>query len=289
MSASILITGAGGQVGNALALGSSRHRLLALPRDDLDVTDPLRIEAAFDRYKPDVVINAAAYTQVDRAESEPEQAYATNRDAVSHLAHACHGRGLPLLHVSTDYVFSGEAKGYYREEDAIAPHSVYGESKAEGDEALRRELARHIILRTSWVFSATGNNFVKTMLRLGKQREELGIVDDQHGCPTSARSIAEVLLLIAKRYLDGEPIPWGTYHFCNSPATTWHDFAVRIFELAGGYENLILRRISTPEYPTPARRPMNSTLNCDKLQAQLAVELPDWHEELRLVLAQLKS
>jgi dTDP-4-dehydrorhamnose reductase len=235
------------------------------------------------------VINAAAYTQVDRAESEPEQAYAINRDAVSQLATACNRRGLPLLHVSTDYVYSGAGEGDYREDDAPAPRSVYGESKAAGDEALRAVLSRHIILRTSWVFSATGNNFVKTMLRLGKEREELGIVDDQRGCPTSARSIAGVLLQIAERYLDGETIPWGTYHFCNSPATTWHDFATQIFALAGGYEHLTLRRISTPEYPTPAVRPMNSTLNCDKLKAHLAIELPEWHEELRLVLAQLDA
>jgi dTDP-4-dehydrorhamnose reductase len=289
MTATILITGAGGQVGHELALGSSRHRLAALTRAELDITDPPRIEAAFDRYNPGVVINAAAYTQVDRAESEPEQAYAINRDAVSHLAHACHGRGLPLLHVSTDYVYSGEGEGDYREDDATAARSVYGESKAAGDEALRAAMARHIILRTSWVFSATGNNFVRTMLRLGSEREELGIVDDQHGCPTSARSIALVLLQIADRYLDGETIPWGTYHFCNSPATTWYDFAARIFELAGGYEGLTLRRISTPEYPTPARRPMNSTLNCDKLQAKLGIALPEWPDELRLVLAQLKA
>jgi len=289
MSATILITGAGGQVGHELAQANSRHRLVALTRADLDICDPLLIKAAFERFNPGLVINAAAYTQVDRAESEPEQAYAINRDAVSHLANACDSRDLPLLHVSTDYVYSGEGEGDYHEDDATDPRSVYGESKAAGDAALRATLARHIILRTSWVFSATGNNFVKTMLRLGKERTELGIVDDQQGCPTSARSIAEVLLHITDRYLGGESIPWGTYHFCNSPSTSWHDFAAQIFELAGGYDDLSLRRISTAEYPTPAVRPMNSTLNCDKLKSNLAIAIPGWQEELRLVLAQLQA
>ncbi len=289
MTATILITGAGGQVGHELAIARSQHRLIALTRAELDITDPQQLGSILDEQRPDIVINAAAYTQVDRAETERELAFAINGEAVGHLAAACGERDLPLLHVSTDYVFSGDADGGYLEDDAPAPQSVYGESKAAGEAVLRAALAQHIILRTSWVFSASGNNFVKTMLRLGLERPELGIVADQFGCPTSARSIAQVLLEIADLHLAGAPIEWGTYHFCNAPATSWYDFASKIFQLADGYESLKLRKITTAEYPTPAVRPMNSILNCDKLKSTFGIVQNDWADELRLVLEELGS
>jgi len=233
------------------------------------------------------VINAAAYTQVDRAEADAGQAFAINRDALTLLGAACARRNIPLLHISTDYVFSGDGDGERHEDDAIAPRSVYGASKAAGEQALRAALARHIILRTSWVFSATGNNFVKTMLRLGRERPELGIVDDQHGCPTSARSIAATLLQIADLYLQGAGVAWGTYHYCSQPRTTWFEFAEAIFAQAGGYERLRLKRIKTSDYPTPARRPANSVLNCDKLARNFGIGQSNWIEDLRQVLRQL--
>jgi dTDP-4-dehydrorhamnose reductase len=209
MSGLILVTGAGGQVAHDLDISESEHRIVALPRKKLDITNQEQMSTAIDEYRPDIVINAAAYTQVDRAEEEAELAYAINRDGVSNLAQACKGAEIPLLHISTDYVFDGNQPGSYREDDVITPSGVYGASKAEGEAVLRSVLERHIILRTAWVFSATGNNFVKTMLRLGAERDELGIVNDQHGCPTSAHGIAEVLLKIADRYLRHDEIEWA--------------------------------------------------------------------------------
>lgn len=287
MPRTILITGAGGQVGHELSNAHGPHTLISLARAQLDIADPKQIAAAFAAHRPDIVINAAAYTQVDRAQTEPEAAFTMNRDAVGYLAQSCREIDIPLLHVSTDYVFAGDRPGAYREEDKCAPAGVYGASKLAGEQALRAALPRHIILRTSWVFSATGNNFVKTMLRLGKERPELGVVDDQHGCPTSARSIADTLLSIAGRHLDGNDVEWGTYHFCGAPETTWYGLAGQIFQQAGGYSNLRLRPISTSDYPTPAPRPANSVLDCSKLQVNFGIRQPGWHDDLRQVLKQL--
>jgi dTDP-4-dehydrorhamnose reductase len=286
---SILITGAGGQVGHELAIADCQHKLVPLSRDQLDITVPEQVEDAFATHHPGIVINAAAYTQVDRAEQEPEFAFAINRDGVANLASACKKADIPLLHVSTDYVFDGSKQGAYLETDPIAPLGIYGESKAEGEAALRDSLERHIILRTSWVFSSTGNNFVKTMLRLGKERAEFGIVDDQHGCPTSARSIARALLNIANQYLQDRLIEWGTYHYCNQPKTTWFGFAAEIFERAGGYQQLRLKRIASNEYLTPATRPKNSELNCTRIETKLGIKRTDWIDELESVLEQCKT
>jgi dTDP-4-dehydrorhamnose reductase len=285
--ASILITGAGGQVANELAESPSSHRLTALNRRQLDITDRAQVENVFTEIRPDLVINAAAYTQVDRAEQESELAYAVNRDAVANLAEACAGAGIPLLHLSTDYVFDGSLQRAYRESDAISPLGVYGESKAAGEIALRERLEAHIVLRTSWVFSATGSNFVKTMLRLGRERETLGIVDDQRGCPTSAHSIAAALLRIADACLQGDAVEWGTYHYCGRPATTWYGFARSIFAQAGGYDGLELQPITTADYPTPARRPANSVLDCTRIERGFGIRQSDWREELAAVLRQL--
>ncbi len=288
MTGKILITGAGGQVGSALADAPSALERVALPQEALDITNLAEIDAVFDREAPALVINAAAYTQVDRAEHEAELAFAINRDGVADLAHACRARDIPLLHLSTDYVFDGTKQGAWVESDPVAPLGVYGESKAEGEAVLHRLWPKHVILRTSWVFSATGNNFVKTMLRLGRERDELGVVDDQRGCPTSARSIAAVLLEISQRLLAGENIEWGTYHYCNSPPTTWYAFAREIFARAGGFESLRLNPIGTADYPTPARRPQNSLLDCSRIEQSLGITPADWREELDAVLAALK-
>ncbi|MCP4981599.1 MAG: dTDP-4-dehydrorhamnose reductase [Gammaproteobacteria bacterium] len=287
MSKSILICGAGGQVGHELSIADSQHNLVPLSREQLDMTEPMQIEAAFAAHQPDIVINAAAYTQVDRAEHEHELAFAINRDGVANLAHACKEVEIPLLHLSTDYVFDGSKPSAYVETDATAPLGIYGESKMTGEALLRASLRQHVILRTSWVFSSTGHNFVKTMLGLGNQHDELSIVDDQQGCPTSARSIANVLLLIADRYLSGKNIEWGTYHYCNQPATTWFGFAQEIFAQASGYQDMLIRPITTSEYPTPAARPANSILDCEKIATVFAIRQASWVEELGLVCAKL--
>ena len=189
---SILITGAGGQVGHELSIANSQNQIVPVSGEQLDITDSAQVKSLFYARRPDVVINAAAYTQVDLAEREPDVAFAVNRDAVANLAYACREAQIPLLHISTDYVFDGSKTGAYLETDPVSPLGVYGKSKAEGEAVLASILDRHIILRTSWVFSATGNNFVRTMLRLGRERDELNIVNDQYGCPTSACSIAAV-------------------------------------------------------------------------------------------------
>lgn len=288
MIKTILICGAGGQVGHELSIAKCPYQLIALTREKLDITDRQHVAAAFDQHQPDIVINSAAYTQVDRAEQESELAYAINRDGVADLAYNCKAADIPLLHISTDYVFDGGKKGAYLETDPIAPLGTYGDSKAEGEAILHAVLKKYIVLRTSWVFSATGDNFVKTMLRLGRGHEQLGIVDDQRGCPTSARSIANVLLEIAARYLDGQNIEWGIYHYCNRPETTWHRFAREIFKQATGFENLKLNPIATTEYPTPARRPQNSVLDCSKIESILEIKPKYWSTELGIVLDQLK-
>ena len=287
MSATILITGAGGQVGHELASATCAHRIVATSRQQLDITNSRQILDAVSNLEPDLIINAAAYTAVDRAEEEPKAAYTVNRDGVENLATACRDVGIPLLHISTDYVFDGEKQGAYVETDPVAPLGVYGASKLGGEEALRACVDRHIILRSSWVFSASGSNFVKTMLRLGRERDELGIVDDQHGCPTSARSIASVLLQIADRYISGEEIDWGTYHYGNAPSTTWFGFAREIFSRAGGFDDLELKPIATADYPTPARRPTNSVLDCSKLARSFGIRQADWRIELDSVLSLL--
>lgn len=284
MTKSILITGAGGQVGHELAIAASPHRLIALDRRQLDIADSTQLAAVIEAHRPHIVVNAAAYTQVDRAEHEIETAFAVNRNGVANLAEFCRQAKIPLLQLSTDYVFDGSKKGAYCETDPIAPLGIYGASKAEAETLLQASLEKHLILRTSWVFSASGSNFVKTMLRLGGEREALGIVDDQHGCPTSARSIAEVLLQIADRYLTNATIEWGVYHYCNSPPTTWFGFAREIFKQAGGYHDLELKPITTSEYPTPAQRPLNSILDCSKIETELGIRPKSWAEELTRVI-----
>ena len=282
MTASILVCGAGGQVGQALCATPSIHQVIGYTSSDLDITDGSSVRLVCDDIKPAIIINAAAYTQVDAAERDPGLAFAVNRDGVISLAKACRDRTIPLLHISTDYVFDGDKSGAWVETDLIGPLGVYGQSKADGENELRAILEEHIILRTSWVFSETGNNFVKTMIRLGKERDVLGIVNDQYGCPTSARTIAEVLLRIADRYLSGQPLEWGIYHYCNSPATTWYYFAREIFKQAG-YEDVKVDPILTNAYPTPAMRPKNSVLDCAKIE-RLGIEQVCWKDELKRIL-----
>jgi dTDP-4-dehydrorhamnose reductase len=283
----ILITGAGGQVGQELANAATPCEIIALTRSELDITHQISVSEAVHAHQPDIVINAAAYTAVDKAEEEPKRAYAINREGVKYLAQACLKNSTPLLHISTDFVFDGEKETAYTEDDPIAPLGVYSRSKADGEIILRELLPQHINLRTSWVFSSTGDNFVKAMLRLGKERTELSIVSDQRGCPTSASSIAETLILIAHRYLEGKSVPWGTYHYANQPVTTRYEFARSIFAMASLIDNRSipkLNSIPTSEYPTPARRPLNSELNCQKIEEEFGIICSDWHDELMKVL-----
>lgn len=286
----IIVTGAQGQVGweltrRALGLG---HTVLAWDQAELDITDAAAVDHALNASGADVVINAAAYTAVDKAEQEPTLAFAVNQDGPAHLAAACARLNIPLLHISTDYVYDGAKPAPYVEDDPAAPMGVYGASKLAGDEAVRRLLPRHLILRVSWVFGVHGHNFVKTILRLAREREELRVVADQRGCPTFAGDIADTLLELAERSAEIDVNnAWGTYHYCGEPATTWHGFASAIVEMAREREPLPVRTvtaITTADYPTPAARPVNSMLDCSHLATQFDIQPRPWHEGLKALL-----
>lgn len=288
----VLITGAHGQLGHELLrLVPDGFQVVGMSSTDLDITDSVKVTAVVEQLKPKLVINAAAYTAVDKSESEPERAWAINCNGIANLALVAERIGIPVFHISTDYVFSGNTQEPYREADKTIPASVYGASKLDGEKQLLTHCSRHLILRTSWVFGAHGNNFVKTMLRLGQEREQLGVVADQYGCPTSAASIANALWILANQYRDQGALQWGIYHFSGVPVCTWYDFALKIFQQA--HELKVLPRvpevhaITTVDYPTPAKRPTYSVLDCSKLKQLYGIESSDWRGELGNVLQQL--
>jgi dTDP-4-dehydrorhamnose reductase len=230
-----------------------------------------------------VVINAAAYTAVDSAESEPDLAQVINADAPGAMARACAELGIPFLHVSTDYVFDGGGTEPWQVSDPIAPLGVYGRTKAAGEQAVRDAGGTHAILRTSWVFSAHGNNFVKTMLRLSETRDALNVVDDQIGGPTPAGGIAAALLTMAQAMVAGQS--GGTYHYAGTPATSWACFARETFTAAG--RDVTVTGIPTSEYPTPAARPLNSRLDCTLLETEFGITPPDWKSDLANIVKDL--
>lgn len=288
----VLVTGAAGQLGGELLAlpWPDPFKVVGRTRGDLDISDRDAVWSAIDGGGYDIVVNAAAYTAVDRAESEIEAARAVNETGVGYLAEACAQSGAAMIHVSTDYVFDGTKELPYVENDEVRPLGAYGRSKAAGEEALRRALVEHVILRTAWVYSARGANFVKTVLRLMAERDELRIVADQRGTPTSAKDLARAIAEIARQLTGDDPAggasPWGTYHCVNGGATTWHGFATEIVERAGprlGRSPRVVP-IATADYPTPARRPANSRLACAKLERRFGLVMRPWREALREVL-----
>ncbi|MBZ9540459.1 dTDP-4-dehydrorhamnose reductase [Modicisalibacter tunisiensis] len=291
-----LILGANGQVGRELERALQPFgRGAALGRRECDLSEPGAVAAAVARYAPAVVVNAAAYTAVDRAESEPALARRINAEAVAELATACAERAIPLVHYSTDYVFAGEGETPYRPEDATAPRSVYGQTKREGEDAIAAAGARALVLRTSWVYAAHGHNFVRTMLRLAAERDQLRVIDDQVGAPTWAATIADVtaLALHAWRRENWSPAMAGTHHLTAAGATSWHGFAEAIFEEAVALGLLEADRrpsveaIASREYPQPAPRPGNSRLDTTSLRETFGVALPPWQDALRSCLRAL--
>ncbi|NVK39658.1 MAG: dTDP-4-dehydrorhamnose reductase [Oceanospirillaceae bacterium] len=290
----VLITGAKGQVGSELLRQSPAvFETTGMGSADLDISNADEVARMLERLRPELIINAAAYTAVDKAESDSDRAYAVNQEAVLYLAQAAEKAEIPIFHLSTDYVFPGTSRGPYSESDSPAPKSVYGASKLAGERVLAEHCSRHMILRTSWVFGASGNNFVKTMLRLGRERDELSVVADQRGGPTSARSIAEALWRLARHYAENASLPWGIYHFSGAPACSWNEFAVEVFAQAT-QEGLLtapprVAPITTEQYPTTAKRPANSELDCSKIKLALGISQPDWRVELRSVLKELKT
>jgi dTDP-4-dehydrorhamnose reductase len=288
----LLVLGARGQVGRELCrLGWPAGYLIAgFDRDRVDITRRQAVFEAMARERPDIVINAAAYTAVDRAESEAEAAWAGNCTGPANLAAACADVGISLIHISTDYVFDGTKSGAYLEDDPVAPLGVYGASKEAGDRAVRDRLASHVILRTAWVYSVHGHNFVRTMLRLADQHPVLRVVADQTGSPTSAAEIARAIAAIVQQLSAGSR-RWGTYNFAGAGSVTWHGFAEAIFEEAAAWRGPPPRvaAITTADYPTPARRPVNSVLDCGKISETFGIVPRFWREALAEVIREIYS
>jgi dTDP-4-dehydrorhamnose reductase len=292
MGECVLVFGGAGQVGRALteATVPPGWRVIALGRADADIADPGAVERAIASHHPSFVINAAAYTAVDKAESERDICYRVNCDGAGVVARAAAAVDVPLLHLSSDYVFDGAKSGPWNEDDAPAPLGVYGSSKAAGEDIVRESHPRHVIVRTSWVFGAHGGNFVKTMLRLAESHDELRVVADQHGRPTDAADIARALLAIAARIGTKPPQrPFGTFHFAGKRATTWFGFAENIFEEAArrGARVPELVPIGTADYPTAARRPTNSVLGCARIESVYGIIPRPWSEGLNAALDRL--
>lgn len=282
----ILVTGSNGQVGSCLVQQLSQMleiEFLAVDREQLDITDREAVNILVNEFKPDAIINAAAHTAVDKAEQEVELSYAINRDGPEYLARAAHAVGASILHISTDYVFAGDKVGAYVETDIVAPQGVYGQSKLAGELAVAAVCPRHIIMRTAWVFCETGNNFVKTMLRLAQTRDELGVVADQVGGPTYAGDIAATLITMAQSLHNGNH-DYGIYHFAGLPHVSWHQFATEIFNQANaqGIISKVMRvnAITSDQYPIPAKRPANSKLNCQKIEQSFGINPSDWQAAL---------
>jgi len=292
----ILLFGKEGQVGWELQRSlSPLGQLLAVGRQEVDMEDLDGVRHCVQQNKPDIIVNAAAYTAVDKAESEPAKAHHVNAEAVDVLADETRKLNVWLVHFSTDYVFDGEKSSSYKEDDPVCPLSVYGKSKLEGEQLIRESTARYLIFRTSWVYAARGNNFAKTMLRLAREKDELKIIDDQHGAPTSAELIADVTALAIYRisHISTEENFAGIYHLVAGGETSWHGFAQYVLELAQSMGVELRTRaeevqaITSEDYPLPATRPRNSRLNTSKLCEIFNINLPDWHYHVQRLVNEL--
>ncbi|MFN3216048.1 MAG: dTDP-4-dehydrorhamnose reductase [Acidimicrobiales bacterium] len=283
----VLVTGAAGQVGAELmrAAWPAGVAVTGVDRRGLDITDAAAVDAVVADLAPEVIVNAAAYTAVDRAETEPDLAQAVNATGVAHLAAAANRHGSRLIHISTDYVFDGTKDGWYVETDPVAPLGVYGATKLAGEQAAAAA-ERHLILRTAWVYGALGANFVATMLRLGAERDELAVVADQRGCPTAAIDIAAAIVDLVTAGLDGDELT-GTYHLASPEEATWHGFACAILAEPIASGRLRVRAIPTTDYPTPAARPANSRLDSTAIADAAGIVLPAWSTTMPAVRAEL--
>jgi dTDP-4-dehydrorhamnose reductase len=279
----ILVTGGSGQVASALATAATVP-VCRVGRPEFDFDQPETVATVFRQVDPWLVVNAAAYTAVDAAEKDPAAAFRANRDGPAALARLCEAAGIPLIHISTDYVFDGDKGEPYVETDPVAPQCVYGESKLAGETAVLEACRQAIVLRTSWVYAPSGRNFVRTMLTLGKTRDRLTVVADQQGCPTTAADLANAILTIAALIAD---TGWqdsyaGVFHAAGTGSTTWHGLASATFAEAARHGAPVPRvdPITTADWPTPAKRPADSRLDCAKLAAVFGVQLPDWRPSL---------
>ena len=282
----ILITGGSGQVGCCLKAQLEGYAELSVPDSSaLNIADRRSVRQAVETFRPDYIINAAAYTAVDKAESDAERAFAVNRDGACHLAEAAEAAGAAMLHISTDYVFDGAGGAPYDEAAPTAPQNIYGASKLAGEQAVLAACRRAVVMRTSWVFGAHGQNFVKTMLRLGRERDSLGIVADQYGAPTAAADIAAALITIVRCHTPEQLAERaGIYHYCGNPYASWFEFAETIFAEAAAQGVLAkipaVKPIATADYPTPAKRPADSRLDCGKIRTVFGIGPCNWHSAL---------
>ena len=285
-----LVFGTTGQV--AIELGRAAPlvglTLEQLGRESADLTDPAACAAIVAATDADFIINAAAYTAVDAAETDRDTAQAVNGDAPGAMARAAAARGLPFLHVSTDYVFDGSGSRPWREDDPAAPLGIYGATKLDGERQVTAAGGPHVILRTAWVFSAHGKNFVKTMLRLGAERAALSVVDDQRGGPTPAHEIARALVSMGLTFAEGRGTS-GIFHFAGKPDCSWADFAEAVFAASSLPKKPVVTRIPTSAYPTPAKRPGNSVLDCTKIRDIYSIGQPDWRTGLKTVVNELET
>ena len=288
----ILVTGGQGQLSSALKnhVAANQFNLKFYNHAELDITQSATIENRINEIKPDLIINNAAYTAVDKAENDKEHAEQINHIGAKNLAIICKQLGMPLIHLSTDYIFDGEKKSAYTESDDPNPINFYGVTKLHGEQEITDTLTDYIILRVSGIFSEYGQNFLKTMLRLGQEKKELRVVADQVTCPTAANDIAGALLKIAATYHATQKIQWGTYHYCSANPISWHEFASRILSEAGLYQSLTtteIKAIPTSEYPTPAKRPMHSVLACNKISDNFSIKQPSWEDAISLTIKRL--
>lgn len=278
----IIITGAHGQLGYEFCRIATDHDVVALDHQACDITDMARVKQVIQDYQPELLINCAAYTAVDRAEEDKALCFAINRDGVGHLAQACEQQDCALIHFSTDYVFGG-GDHPLKETDPVSPINTYAESKLAGEALVRAHCAKHLIVRVSWLNGIHGHNFMKTMLKLAQQNTSIQVVNDQNGCPTFADTLAQQIFACIEK-LENH---WGTYHYCQEPATTWFHFAKAIIQEAQAYQKFKVdsfHPITTAEYPTPAKRPQYSVLDTQKFQETFELKIPDWREDLKRVL-----
>ncbi len=288
----LLIIGSKGQLGRELTriCQKSGFELSETDLPETDIANVSQVERLLSGHRPTIVVNAAAYTAVDQAESDRQTCFAVNRDGPMNLAKTCAQRKVPLVHISTDYVFDGKGKRPYKEDDPVGPIGVYGNSKAEGEIAIRQSHRQHVIIRTSWLYGVFGNNFVKTMLRVGRERHTLNVVDDQYGCPTCAADLADAILAACDQIDHGKDDGWGTYHFCGKGITTWYQFAIAVFENA---ERLGMAKIpeiipvNTSQYPTVAARPAFSALDCSKFETAFGIGIKAWPESLKSTVEEI--
>ena len=285
----VLVTGANGQLGQSIQSIAGSYpdiQFVFCSSSDLDITNKENCVFVFDKSNPDYCINAGAYTAVDKAESESEKAHLINVIGAKNLAEACKDFGVTLIHISTDFVFDGNKSLPYTEEDATNPQSIYGQTKLDGESAIQKIINNYFIIRTSWVYSQFGNNFMKTILRLAKERKSLNIVSDQIGTPTNAIDLAEAILKItlfsSLSKAEGRGEAFGIYNFSNEGECSWYDFAKKILEINN--INIDLQPIHTTSYPTPAKRPKYSVLNKSKIKNRFGIEIKSWEESLETIV-----